>query len=372
MRKLISLSITWAVLAGLVYAANLDEKGNTKVRITNTGASQAIPVDVNSSALPTGAATSAKQDTGNASLSSIDSKITAVNTGAVTVSSSALPTGAATAAKQPALGTAGSASADVLTVQGIASMTPLKVDGSGVTQPVSGTVTANAGTGPWPVTDNGGSLTVDGTVAATQSGTWNVGTVSTITNVVHVDDNSSTLSVDDGGGSLTVDGTVTASNAAGDVAHDGVDSGNPVKIGFQAKTSLPTAVADADRVNGIADKFGRQVILTNAMRDITGSQTTTITSSTSETTIVTAGGAGVFRDITHISITNKSASDTLVTLKDSTGGTTRGIWNIPAGGGIVLPYNTPKKQATANNNWTLTCGTSVDSVYAVVEFIDNK
>jgi hypothetical protein len=35
-----------------------------------------------------------------------------------------LPTGASTAAKQPALGTAGSASADVLTVQGIASMTP--------------------------------------------------------------------------------------------------------------------------------------------------------------------------------------------------------------------------------------------------------
>lgn len=47
-----------------------------------------------------------------------------------------LPTGAATAAKQPALGTAGSASADVITVQGIASMTALKVDGSGVTQPV--------------------------------------------------------------------------------------------------------------------------------------------------------------------------------------------------------------------------------------------
>lgn len=73
------------------------------------------------------------------SLTSIDGKITAVNTGAVVVSSSALPTGASTAAKQPALGTAGTASADVITVQGIASMTALKVDGSAVTQPVSGT-----------------------------------------------------------------------------------------------------------------------------------------------------------------------------------------------------------------------------------------
>lgn len=52
-----------------------------------------------------------------------------------------LPTGASTAAKQPALGTAGTASADVLSVQGIAAMTPLKVDGSGVTQPVSGPLT---------------------------------------------------------------------------------------------------------------------------------------------------------------------------------------------------------------------------------------
>lgn len=64
----------------------------------------------------------------------------------ISASSLPLPTGAATSAKQPALGTAGSASSDVLTVQGIASMTALKVDGSGVTQPVSGTITANAGT----------------------------------------------------------------------------------------------------------------------------------------------------------------------------------------------------------------------------------
>ena len=52
----------------------------------------------------------------------------------------ALPTGAATLAKQPAIGTAGTSSADVLSVQGIASMTPLKVDGSAVTQPVSASV----------------------------------------------------------------------------------------------------------------------------------------------------------------------------------------------------------------------------------------
>ena len=48
------------------------------------------------------------------------------------VTSSALPSGAATAAKQPALGTAGTPSADVLSVQGVSGGTP---------QPVSGPLT---------------------------------------------------------------------------------------------------------------------------------------------------------------------------------------------------------------------------------------
>lgn len=56
---------------------------------------------------------------------------------AVSAASLPLPAGAATAAKQPALGTAGSASTDVITIQGITSMTALKVDGSAVTQPIS-------------------------------------------------------------------------------------------------------------------------------------------------------------------------------------------------------------------------------------------
>lgn len=107
-----------------------------------------------------------------------------------------LPTGAATAAKQPALGTAGTPSSDVLTVQGITSMTALKVDGSAVTQPVSGTVTANAGTGTFTVsgtvTANAGTGTMAvsnaGTFAvqAAQSGTWNVGTVTTVSAVTAI------------------------------------------------------------------------------------------------------------------------------------------------------------------------------------------
>jgi len=137
--------------------------------------------------------------------------------------------------------------------------------GSG-TFAVSGTVTANAGTGTFVVGDGGSSLTVDGTVAATQSGTWILGANSgidigdvTINNA----SGASAVNIQDGGNSITVDGTVTVTdglNIEGDVAHDTVDSGNPVKIGFQAENAVPAAVATGDRVNGIADTYGRQLV----------------------------------------------------------------------------------------------------------------
>jgi hypothetical protein len=46
--------------------------------------------------------------------------------------------------------------------------------------------------------------------------------------------------------------------AAGDIAHDATDSGNPLKIGGKAATSEPAAVANGDRVNAYFDVNGRQ------------------------------------------------------------------------------------------------------------------
>ena len=102
-----------------------------------------VPVSAASLPLPAGSATAANQATEITHLTSIDTSAStlagAVSGGHVQsdVVSSVLPTGAATAAKQPALGVAGTPSADVISVQGVASMTALKVDGSAVTQPVS-------------------------------------------------------------------------------------------------------------------------------------------------------------------------------------------------------------------------------------------
>jgi len=115
---------------------SLDVTAAGAAKVDGSGVTQ--PVSAASLPLPTGASTSALQTTGNSSLSSIDGKT-------------------------PALGQATMANSE-----------PVVIASNQSAVPISGTVTANAGSGPWPVTDNGGSLTVDGTVATTQSGTWSV------------------------------------------------------------------------------------------------------------------------------------------------------------------------------------------------------
>ncbi len=46
-------------------------------------------------------------------------------------------------------------------------------------------------------------------------------------------------------------------SVTGDVAHDEIDAGEPVKIGGKGLTSKPSAVANNDRVNAYFDEFGR-------------------------------------------------------------------------------------------------------------------
>jgi len=63
-------------------------------------------------------------------------------------------------------------------------------------------------------------------------------------------------------------------SVSGDVAHDSVDAGEPVKIGLNAQdpTSLPAAVAVADRVNAIGDVYGRQVVYLGTSLDATNDE----------------------------------------------------------------------------------------------------
>jgi hypothetical protein len=110
----------------------------------------------------------------------------------------------------------------------------------------------------------------------------------------------------------------------------------------------------------------------HAARTTRGRQVTTITG-TSETTIVTAGSSGVFRDLFMLLLTNSSATATVVTIKDATAGTTVMTLAVPAGQtvGYTLSACDAVKQSSSANNWTATLGTGVTSLFVSAFYVEN-
>jgi len=232
----------------------------------------AVPVSAASLPLPAGAAT-------EATLSTINGKVTACNTGAVTVSASALPTGAATSAAQLPDGhnvtvdnasipitaaalplpsgaaTAANQLADghnvtVDNASGAAAVnvqdggnsltvdnTVLSVVGGGTEATAQRVTIATDSTGVLSVDDNGGTLTVDNAALSVVGG----GTQATALRVTVATDSTGVLSVDDNGASLTVDGTVTA-NAGTNL--------NTSALALEAGGNLATIAGDTTSIDG--------------------------------------------------------------------------------------------------------------------------
>lgn len=295
--------------------------------------------------LPTGAATAANQSTGNTSLASIDGKTPALGqalaagsvpvvltatqlstltplssvsvsnfpatqtisgtvtanagtgTFAVSAASLPLPSGASTAAKQPAIGTAGTASTDVITIQGIASMTAVKVDGSAVTQPISGTVTANAGTGTFAVSAASLPLPSGAATSAKQPALGTAGTPST--DVLTVQGAASMTAIKVDGSAVTqpvsgtfwqatqpISGTITANiGTSGSLALDATLTGGTAKAinrgGAKGTTTAADITSTASGANhqavdvAIWDASGNQLGLSGAPLRIDPTGTTT-------------------------------------------------------------------------------------------------
>lgn len=147
----------------------------------------------------------------------------------------------------------------------------------------------------------------------------------------------------------------------GNIAHDGVDSGNPIKVGGRAITAAPTAVAAADRTDSLMDKFGRSLSTPFPLDTrVTGRLTLTEAVSTAA---IAAQGAGFLVVVTDIEVINAHASvATRVEILD--GVTTKLIGYAEAkGGGFVLtnPFGIFLGTAnTAVNVKCITTGAQVD------------
>lgn len=146
----------------------------------------------------------------------------------------------------------------------------------------------------------------------------------------------------------------------------------PSQIGGTASVVLPTAGTSGSVMPQMMDKFGRNVSLQGTIRDLRSSQTTTISSSTSETTVITAA-SGIFNDVVALVFANTSGTGTRVDIRDATAGTVIGSLWVPANdtrGFAIAGESLP--QTTANNNWTVTCGTSVADLRVLAVFDKNK
>lgn len=326
-----------------------------QVALTNAlktdGSAVTQPVSAASLPLPTGAATLAKQPAlGTAGTASADvisvqgiASMTALKvdgsavTQPVSAASLPLPSGASTAAKQPALGTAGTASADVITVQGIASMTPMQVS-----QATAASLNATVvGTGTFAT-------------QSAQSGAWTVQPGNTA--------NTTAWKVDGSAVTQPVDGA-TASGSA--IANP------PVTIGGRAATTNPTPVTDGQVVNAMLSKHGKLVTVDGAPRELRKSQKATLSNTTAETTIITAGAAGVMNDVHGLILANTGATTTKVDIRDATAGTIIATIEVPTGEtrGFMLPAGSGIAQTTAANNWTAQCTAATTAMEVTALYI---
>lgn len=106
-------------------------------------------------------------------------------------------------------------------------------------------------------------------------------------------------------------------------------------------------------------------------------QTAIAAANVAETTIITAGGAGVTNDLVALIITTANAAAATITIRDATGGTTRMVLNYPnaaaaPGAPLVIDLPVPIPQAAANNNWTAQVSANAAGVNITAVFSKNQ
>ena len=314
-------------------------------------------VDVTGSvlALPSGASTSALQTTGNDLLTTIDADTGSILTSVQLIDNAisgagfnitqfagvgiSLNTGVrdagtlrVTIATNDSVPVTFTGSTDVATQTTLASaLTSLQlldnaISGAGfnITQLNGATVPIGAGveatalrvtiatdsTGLVSIDDGGGLITVDGTVAfsnttiaVTNAGTFAVQDATAQASLSVMDDWDNTAS----------DGA----SVSGDVAHDGIDAGEPVKIGFKAVDlgATPTAVAAADRTNALSMRNGIQFTMAGHPNTLSQSlQVTDADGAQTDVAIITVA-AGTAIVVTKVSVMADNANTVDVSVR---------------------------------------------------------
>jgi hypothetical protein len=201
-------------------------------------------------------------------------------------------------------------------------------------------------------------------VNSVQSGTWTVQPGNTANTTPWLIDLSKVA------GTNTVTGGVAGTLGVGGLAaDDAAAAGNPLLNGLTATGANRAAVsADGDVVKQAGDMRGRALVAGCADRSLISKSGVVTLTSTTETTLLAAGGSGVFLDAYYLHCDNTSTTFTRVDIRDSTGGTVRDVLVCPAAAGPCggAAPTTPLPQNTSNNNWTIQLSAAVTDVRCVM------
>lgn len=130
-------------------------------------------------------------------------------------------------------------------------------------------------------------------------------------------------------------GDTNGTYVGGNVDHDAVDAGFPIKVGGKASLTAPTAVAAADRVNAWFDLNGRQVV----------SQSWLFSHISTNTTTTVKSGAGILHTLvintrggtsTATVYDNTAGSGTVVAVIDTTLSTTAFVYDVAFATGLTI------------------------------------
>ena len=351
---------------------------------TDVSAGDPLPVTAASLPLPSGAATSAKQDTGNTSLATIagavagtEMQVDVLTMPTVTVTGSVDATNAAFDV------VGGGLEATALRVTLASDSTGvLSVDDNGGSLTVDGTVAVS---GTVAVTDNAGSLTVDAPVEtpvfvrlsdgaaaistlpvslaslpALAAGTNNIGDVD-ILSIAAGDNNIGNVDIVTMPNVTLAAGTNT-NEVVGDVAHSVAVAGNPVLICGAAQdtddTAPPNRVdAESDATRLATDRDGSLHVLPFGPQlwtyHVNGSSALT------DTTVHAAPGAGLSLYVGTIVFSSGAATAINMFLEEGAS-TIIGPYYLEAiaGRGMAVQFNPPRK-ITANTALTVTTSAAI-------------
>ena len=142
----------------------------------------------------------------------------------------------------------------------------------------------------------------------------------------------------------------------------------------QVATSNPGASTHTFLKNPMFDKVGRNVVTVGHIRELVRSTHVHVKGSTANTTIIAAGGLGVYHDLASLTITTTFTSIGFLIIKDGTA--TSIFLNYPNASAapsapVVLFFQPPIPQATPNTNWTVTQSSATMAVNYSSTYIKN-